>query len=166
MLPLRVVVRMVAAAVMADSPTTRKVAEMLPCRESNLAVGVPSVMLRKRRGLRPLRCRIIACKMLVPEDCGANGSSSQEPRERRKLRVGNPHLSWQPHRPLMGSIIVNMFKPLKGALDGGVTTGSLWPEEDATTTADEVDASLVEEYAGGTGSKTESGAACPKWLVS
>jgi hypothetical protein len=61
----------------------------------------------------------------------------------------------------MGSITVNMFKPLVGKLDGGVTTGSLWPEEDATTTADEVDASLVGEYPGGYpggGSKSESGA--------
>ena len=41
-----------------------------------------------------------------------------------------------------------MFKPLVGTPGGGVTTGSVWPEEDATTTADEVDASLVEEYAG------------------
>jgi hypothetical protein len=56
MLPLRVVVRMVAVAVMADCPTTRKAAEMLPCRESNLAVAVPSVVLRARRGLRPARC--------------------------------------------------------------------------------------------------------------
>jgi hypothetical protein len=45
----------------------------------------------------------------------------------------------------MGSITVNMFKPLVGTSDGGVTTGIVWPEEDATTTADEVDASLVEE---------------------
>jgi hypothetical protein len=60
----------------------------------------------------------------------------------------------------MGSITVNMFKPLVGKLDGGVTTGSLWPEEDATTTADELDASLVEEYPGGPGSKSESGAPC------
>ena len=81
MLPLRVVARMVAVAVMADSPATRRAAEMLPCRDSNLAVGVPSVILRKRRGLRPARCSTIVCKMEVPEDCGANGSSSQEPRE-------------------------------------------------------------------------------------
>jgi len=53
-----------------------------------------------------------------------------------------------------------MFKPLVGPPDGGVTTGSVWPEEDATTTADEVDAStsLVEEYAGGLGTKSELGA--------
>jgi hypothetical protein len=56
----------------------------------------------------------------------------------------------------MGSIAVNMFKPLVGT-GGGVTTGSVWPEEDATTIADEVDASLVEEYAGGLGTKSESG---------
>jgi hypothetical protein len=49
----------------------------------------------------------------------------------------------------MGSIIVNMFKPLVGTLDGGATTGIVWPEEDATMTADEVDASLVGEYGGG-----------------
>ena len=54
MLPLRVVERMVAVAG-TDSPTTRRAAEMLPCRESNLAVGAPSVMLRKWRGLRPAR---------------------------------------------------------------------------------------------------------------
>jgi hypothetical protein len=55
-----------------------------------------------------------------------------------------------------------MFKPLVGTLDGGVTTGSVWPEEDATTTADEVDASLVEggAYAGGPGRTSESGAPC------
>jgi hypothetical protein len=57
----------------------------------------------------------------------------------------------------MGSIIVNMFKPLVGTTDGGVMTGSVWPEEDATAIADEVDASLVEEYAGGLGTKSESG---------
>lgn len=61
----------------------------------------------------------------------------------------------------MGSITVNMFKPLVGKLDGGVTTGTLWPEEDATTTGDEVDASLVDEYSGGPGSKSESGAPYP-----
>ena len=61
----------------------------------------------------------------------------------------------------MGSITVNMFKPLLGILDGGVTTGSVWPEEDATTIADGVDASLVEEYSGGPGSKSESGAPYP-----
>lgn len=54
-----------------------------------------------------------------------------------------------------------MFKPLVGTPDGAVTTGSVWPEEDATTTADEVDASLVEEYAGGLGTESESGAAYP-----
>lgn len=58
----------------------------------------------------------------------------------------------------MGSITVDMFKPLVGTLDGGVTTGSLWPEEDATTTGDEVDASLGGGYPGGPGSKSESGA--------
>lgn len=61
-----------------------------------------------------------------------------------------------------------MFKPLVGRSDDGVTTGSLWPEEVATTTADEVDASLVEEveeYAGGPIS--ESGAPYgPEELVS
>jgi len=62
----------------------------------------------------------------------------------------------------MVSITVNLFKPLVGTLVGGVTTGSLWPEEDATTTADEVDASLVEEYAGGLGTKSESGAPYPR----
>jgi len=63
----------------------------------------------------------------------------------------------------MGSITVNMFKPLVGKLDGGVTTGSLWPEEDATTTADEleVDASLVDEYPGGPGSKSDSESGAP-----
>jgi len=67
----------------------------------------------------------------------------------------------------MGSITVNMFKPLVGIPDGGVTTGSVWPDEDATTTADEVDASLVEEYAGGPGTKSESGAAYgPEDIVS
>jgi len=69
-----------------------------------------------------------------------------------------PASTLTPHRPLMVSITVNLFKPLVGTLVGGVTTGSLWPEEDATTTADEVDASLVEEYPGGPGSKSESGA--------
>ena len=49
-----------------------------------------------------------------------------------------------------------MFKPLVGTLDGGVTTGSVSPEEDATTTADEVDASLDEEYAGGADTTSES----------
>jgi len=93
MFPLRVVVRMVAVAVMADSPTTRRAAEMLPCRDSNLAVAVPSVMLRNRRGLRPAaRCSTIVRKREVPEDCGANGSSSQEPRERGKLSLCAPHL--------------------------------------------------------------------------
>jgi hypothetical protein len=58
----------------------------------------------------------------------------------------------------MGSIIVNMFKPLVGTSDVGVTTGSVRPEEDATTIADEVDASLDEEYAGGPGRRSESGA--------
>jgi hypothetical protein len=60
----------------------------------------------------------------------------------------------------MGSIIVNMFRPLVGTLGGGVTTGSVGPEEDATATTDEVDASLVEEeeYGGGPGTTSESGA--------
>ena len=58
----------------------------------------------------------------------------------------------------MGSIIVNMFKPLVGTSDGGATTGRVRPEEDATTIADEVDASLDEEYAGGPGTRSESGA--------
>ena len=68
----------------------------------------------------------------------------------------------------MGSITVNMFKPLVGTADGGATTGRVWPEDEATTTADggattgrvwpedeatttadEVDGSLVEEYSGG-----------------
>jgi len=59
----------------------------------------------------------------------------------------------------MGSSIVNMLKPLMGTPDGGVATGSVLPEGDATTTADEVDASLVEEYAGGPAGKSEPGAA-------
>jgi hypothetical protein len=79
MLPLRVVEQMVAVAGVADSPTTRRVAEMLPCRESNLAVGAPTVILRKRRGLRPMRFSTIACRMEGAEDGTANGSSSQEP---------------------------------------------------------------------------------------
>ena len=56
-----------------------------------------------------------------------------------------PHTSNGPDDPL---IVVNMFKPLVGKLpvDGGITTRSLWPEEDATTTVDEVNASLVDEY--------------------
>jgi len=66
----------------------------------------------------------------------------------------------------MSSMTVNMFKPLVGTLDGGVTTGSVWPEEDATTTADEVDASVVEEYAGGPGAKPESGTPCSEVRVS
>jgi hypothetical protein len=82
---------MVAIAGMADSPTTRKAAEMLPCRESNLAVGVPIVMLRKRRGLRPARFSTNVCKMGGVEVCAANGSSSQEPGEQCKLRLGHPY---------------------------------------------------------------------------
>jgi hypothetical protein len=67
----------------------------------------------------------------------------------------------------MGSITVTMFKPLVGTPDGGITTGSLLPEEDATTTADEVDASLAGggpgggEYPGGPGSKSESESGAP-----
>jgi hypothetical protein len=61
---------------------------------------------------------------------------------------------------------VNMFKPLVGTSDGGVTSGSLWPEEEATTIADELDASLVEEYAGGP-TRSSSGAPYgPEELVS
>jgi hypothetical protein len=56
----------------------------------------------------------------------------------------------------MGSRTVNMLKPLVGTLDGGVTTGSVLPEGDATTIADEEDASLAEEYAGGPGTKSDS----------
>ena len=66
-----------------------------------------------------------------------------------KLRLCAPHVLWHPHIPLMGSITVNMFKPLVGTADGGATTGRVWPEDEATTTADEVDGSLVEEYSGG-----------------
>jgi hypothetical protein len=55
----------------------------------------------------------------------------------------------------MGSITVDMFKPLVGTLGGGVTTG-MWPEEVATTTGDEVDASLGGGYPGGP--KSELGA--------
>jgi hypothetical protein len=58
----------------------------------------------------------------------------------------------------MGSSIVNMLKPLVGTLDDGVATGSVLPEGDATTIADEVDASLDEEYAGGPVAKSGSGA--------
>ena len=96
--------------------------------------------------------------MEVPEDSGANGSSNQEPRERFKLRLCAPDLPRHPHRPLMGSITVNTFNPLLGTLGGGVMTGSIWPEEDATTTADEVDGG----YGGGLGKKSESGAPYPK----
>ena len=60
----------------------------------------------------------------------------------------------------MGSSTVNMLKPLVGTPGGGVTTGSVLPEGDATTTADEVDASPAEKYAGGPGTKSESGAPC------
>jgi len=52
---------------------------MLPSREVNLAVGAPIVMLRKRRGLRSVRFATIVRKIEEPEDCAANGSSSQEP---------------------------------------------------------------------------------------
>jgi hypothetical protein len=62
----------------------------------------------------------------------------------------------------MGSITVAMFKPLVGTSDGGATTGSLWPEEVATTTADEVGASLAGGgYPGGPGSKSESESEAP-----
>jgi hypothetical protein len=67
----------------------------------------------------------------------------------------------------MGSITVAMFKPLVGTSDGGATTGSLWPEEVATTTADEVGASLAGGgypgggYPGGPGSKSESESGAP-----
>lgn len=56
----------------------------------------------------------------------------------------------------MGSITVNTFKPLIGTADGGATTGSVWPEDEATTTADEVDGSLVEEYSGGGPAESEA----------
>lgn len=56
----------------------------------------------------------------------------------------------------MGSRTVNMLKPLVETLEGGVTTGSVLPEGDATTIADEEDASLAEEYAGGPGTKSDS----------
>jgi len=79
MLPWRVVALMVAVAGVADTPTTRKVAEMPPFRELNLAVGAPIVMLRMRRGLRPARPATIVCKMEELEDRMTNGSSSQEP---------------------------------------------------------------------------------------
>ena len=81
MLPLRVAAQTVAVAVtvMGDSPTTRRAAEMLPCRESNLAVAVPSIILRS---LRPARYRTIVYKMEVPEYYGVNGSSNREPKER------------------------------------------------------------------------------------
>lgn len=88
MLPWRVVALMVAVAGVADSPTTRNVAAMLPFREFNLAVGAPIVMLRMRRGLRSVRCAIIVCMMEGPEDRMANGSSSQEPGEERVVRIG------------------------------------------------------------------------------
>ena len=68
-----------AVAGVADCSTTRKDAEMLPSREMNLAVGAPIVMLRKPRGLRAARFATIVCKIEEPEDCAANGSSSQEP---------------------------------------------------------------------------------------
>jgi hypothetical protein len=55
----------------------------------------------------------------------------------------------------MGSITVNIFKPLVGTPDGGVTTGSVWPEEEVTPTADEVDGALVEEYAVGLESREQ-----------
>lgn len=59
----------------------------------------------------------------------------------------------------MGSSTVNMLRPLVGTPDGGVATGSVMPEGDATITADEVDASLAEEYAGGPAAKSEWGVA-------
>jgi len=137
MLPLRVVERTVAIAGMADSPTTRRAAEMLPCRESNLAVGAPIVILWKRRGLRPTRLSINACRMEGAEDCAANGSSSQE--------------------PLMGSSTVNMLTPLVGTLGGAATISSLLCRGDATTIDDEVDASAFDVYAGGTVAKSARG---------
>ena len=52
---------------------------MLPSRELNLAVGAPSVTLRRRRGLRSVLFATIACKIEELAGCAANGSSSQEP---------------------------------------------------------------------------------------
>jgi hypothetical protein len=50
---------------------------------------------------------------------------------------------------------VNTLTPLAGTPDDGVATGSMFPERDATTTADEVDGSLAEVYAGGFAEKSE-----------
>ena len=90
MLPRRVVAWIVAVAGVDRSPSTRKAAEMPPCRELNLAVGAPIIMLRFRRGLRPVWCPIIVCKMEKPEGCGANGSSNQEPGGQRVVRIKHP----------------------------------------------------------------------------
>lgn len=56
---------------------------------------------------------------------------------------------------------MNTLTPLTGKPDDGVGTGSMFPELDATTTADEVDGSFSEVYAGGFGAKSEYGACCP-----
>jgi hypothetical protein len=77
----------VAGVAVSDSPTTRKVAEMPPFRELNLAVGAPIVMLRERRGLRPARFPTIVCKMEELGDRMANGSSTQEPGGQRVVRI-------------------------------------------------------------------------------
>ena len=61
---------------------------MLPSSEANLAVGAPIVMLRRLRGPRPARLAIIVCKIEEPEDCAANGSSSQEPGEQPCVGLG------------------------------------------------------------------------------
>jgi hypothetical protein len=79
---------MIAVAGVPENPTTRNAAEMPPFREVNLAVAFPIViLLRDRRALRPVRLATIVCRMEEPEDCGAKGSSNQEPVEQRLVRI-------------------------------------------------------------------------------